>query len=282
MSSSACEVVRTTTGMRFRSRVRLDLGQHLAAVLLRQVQVEQDQVRARARRRTRPRGAGTPAPPRRPRRRCSVLRTLPSLQRLARQAHVAGVVLHQQDLDRLGPSDPRSCALLPRAPASVKKNVEPSPGLRLDPDAAAVALDDLLADRQADAGARVLVAAVQALEDHEDALDVLRRRCRCRCRAREDCHSPPVAAAPRRGCAAARPAAELDRVADQVLEQLRRAALSSASDRRAAGRASTAAPLSSIAAPQVDERPVERLPRQSAGCELPSRACRRASRRAGR
>ena len=47
-------------------------------------------------------------------------------------------------------------------------------GLGLDPDAPAVALDDLLADRQADAGARVLVPAVQALEDDEDALEVLR------------------------------------------------------------------------------------------------------------
>ena len=38
-------------------------------------------------------------------------------------------------------------------------------GFGLHPDAAAVALHDLLADRQADAGAGVLVAAVQALED---------------------------------------------------------------------------------------------------------------------
>ena len=47
-------------------------------------------------------------------------------------------------------------------------------GLRLDPDPAAVALDDFLADRQADAGAGILVAGVQALEDQEDAFGVLR------------------------------------------------------------------------------------------------------------
>src|SRR5262249_28629011 len=43
-----------------------------------------------------------------------------------------------------------------------------------DPDAAAVAVDDFLADREADAGARVLALVVQALEHHEDALEVLR------------------------------------------------------------------------------------------------------------
>src|SRR5258706_2354810 len=42
-----------------------------------------------------------------------------------------------------------------------------------DPDAAAVAVHHLLADRQADAGARVLALVVQALEHHEDALEVL-------------------------------------------------------------------------------------------------------------
>src|SRR4051812_36585838 len=47
--------------------------------------------------------------------------------------------------------------------------------LRLDPDPAAVALDDLAAERQADAGAGVLVAGVQALEHAEDALVVLGR-----------------------------------------------------------------------------------------------------------
>src|SRR5262249_27784366 len=43
----------------------------------------------------------------------------------------------------------------------------------VDPDLAAVALDDLLADRQADAGARELVARVQAAEHLEDPLGVV-------------------------------------------------------------------------------------------------------------
>src|SRR4029077_16278424 len=45
---------------------------------------------------------------------------------------------------------------------------------RLHPDAPAVALDDLLADRQAHAGAAILFASVQPLEDNEDAVVVLR------------------------------------------------------------------------------------------------------------
>src|SRR5690606_23413819 len=47
-------------------------------------------------------------------------------------------------------------------------------GPRLDPDAAVVALDDLLADGEADPGAGILPLAVQPLEHHEDALEVLR------------------------------------------------------------------------------------------------------------
>src|SRR5581483_4786870 len=48
-------------------------------------------------------------------------------------------------------------------------------GPRLDPDAAAVTFDHLPADGQADARARVFRAGVQALEDEEDPLGVLRR-----------------------------------------------------------------------------------------------------------
>src|SRR5690606_15003341 len=46
-------------------------------------------------------------------------------------------------------------------------------GRGLHPDAAAVALDDLSTDGQADAGARVFGAGVQALEDLEDPVLVL-------------------------------------------------------------------------------------------------------------
>src|SRR5918999_4712864 len=45
---------------------------------------------------------------------------------------------------------------------------------RLDPDAPAVALDHLLADREADARSGVLALVVQTLEHHEDALEILR------------------------------------------------------------------------------------------------------------
>ena len=47
-------------------------------------------------------------------------------------------------------------------------------GRARDPDPPAVLGDDALADRQADAGARIRLLAVQALERLEDALGVLR------------------------------------------------------------------------------------------------------------
>src|SRR3954471_15057016 len=46
--------------------------------------------------------------------------------------------------------------------------------LGLDPDAAAVALDHLLADGEANTRSRVLALVMQALEHHEDALEVRR------------------------------------------------------------------------------------------------------------
>src|SRR5262249_13205569 len=45
---------------------------------------------------------------------------------------------------------------------------------RFDPDFATVAFHDLLADREANPGARILTLAVQALEGDEDALGILR------------------------------------------------------------------------------------------------------------
>src|SRR5262249_51462177 len=59
-------------------------------------------------------------------------------------------------------------------PRNREKERRPLPRLPLDPDAAAVALHDPLADRQADARAGVLGAAVQPLEDEKDPLAVLR------------------------------------------------------------------------------------------------------------
>src|ERR1700732_2005787 len=48
-------------------------------------------------------------------------------------------------------------------------------GRGFHPDAPAVPLHDLLANRQPDAGARMGAAAVQALEHHENPLEIFRR-----------------------------------------------------------------------------------------------------------
>ena len=105
----------------------------------------------------------------------------------------------------------------------VQRNTAPgvSRGVGVQPDPAAVVLDDLLAHRQADAGAAVGVPAVQPLEDHEDLVGVLRFDADAVVAAGE---LPQVGAlvdgdAPMctRGASGA---AELHPVADQVLEQL--------------------------------------------------------------
>ena len=85
--------------MRFKSASLLDLGEHLAAVLLGQVQVEQDQVRARA--------VARYVPWRRRKARAvdpvlddvKRVEDLGLLERLAGQAHVGGAVLDQQDVN---------------------------------------------------------------------------------------------------------------------------------------------------------------------------------------
>src|SRR5205085_4428226 len=92
--------------------------------------------------------------------------------------------------------------------------------LRFDADMAAVALDYLLDDRQADAGARVLALVVQALEHHEDALEVLRLDADAVVLDAELVRRPEVLetdvdARLHRG------RAELERVAHQVLKELR-------------------------------------------------------------
>src|SRR5262252_6044669 len=93
-------------------------------------------------------------------------------------------------------------------------------GSRVDPDVAAVEVDDLAAQGQADAGPRVGLARVQPLEDHEYPLGV----------GRGD--ADPVVAASERPDAVITllsrdpdhrvlvKAPELDRIGDQVLEQL--------------------------------------------------------------
>ena len=74
----------------------------------------------------------------------------------------------------------------------------------VEPDAAAVVLDDLAAQRQPDPGALVRLLGVQALEDREDALRVLRRDADRRSSRSSTCprrepRSPARPAAPRHG-----------------------------------------------------------------------------------
>src|SRR3954447_1194958 len=90
--------------------------------------------------------------------------------------------------------------------------------LRLEPDAPAVALGDLLADGKADARAGVLAHGMQALEQHEDALEVLRLDADA---VVGDADAPLGIFLLRRDVDARRRlAAELERIADQVLEEL--------------------------------------------------------------
>ena len=91
--------------------------------------------------------------------------------------------------------------------------------LRLDPDAPAMALDDLLADGKADAGARVLAHGMQPLKQHEDALEVLRLDADAVVGHRDAPFARLLGGA--HVDARQRRPAELERVADQVLEELR-------------------------------------------------------------
>src|SRR5687768_5634100 len=90
--------------------------------------------------------------------------------------------------------------------------------LGLDLDAPPVALDDLLADREADAGAVIVAAAVQPLEQDEDALEVFSRDADAVVADPETAH---LAVGFGRDVDAHRVLApELQRIAEQVLEQL--------------------------------------------------------------
>src|ERR671926_1153195 len=91
--------------------------------------------------------------------------------------------------------------------------------LRLDPDAPAMALDDLLADGKADAGARVLTHGMQPLKQHEDALEVLRLDADA---VVGDADAPLGVFLGRRDMDARRGlTAKLERIADEILEALR-------------------------------------------------------------
>ena len=73
-----------------------------------------------------------------------------------------------------GGSLPSCASVPPTYSGRAKLNALPPPASGLDPDPAAVALDDPLADREAHPRAAVLVLAVEALEDLEDALALAR------------------------------------------------------------------------------------------------------------
>src|SRR5260221_1577118 len=94
----------------------------------------------------------------------------------------------------------------------------PLPWLRFDPNLAAVPFDDFLAKRQSDAGAGIFLPAVQALKEDENAPEIL---------GRDPDPIVPDRKLPFQALAFdlhlnhwRLRAAELDRVADQVLEQL--------------------------------------------------------------
>src|SRR5918992_302554 len=90
---------------------------------------------------------------------------------------------------------------------------------RLDPDASAVALDHLLADRKPNAGTRVFALVVQPLEHHEDALEVLRLDADAVVAHRKLVAFAPVLDRDVNARHVLR--AELERIADEVLEHLR-------------------------------------------------------------
>jgi hypothetical protein len=162
--------------------VALDLREHLAPVLLRQVQVEQDDVGARR--------LGVLA---------LALEEIDRLDAVLRPVQVVvdlaflecflgeAVVAGLSSTSRISTGSPalRIMALFLWLARDGETERASAARLRLDPDAAAVPVDDLLADREPDAGAGILRLVVQPLEHHEDAVGILGVRGRCRCPSRE-------------------------------------------------------------------------------------------------
>src|SRR6266511_1196581 len=197
--------------------ILLHPGEHLAAAQLGEVEVEEDEIRVL-------RAGVAPLLSEELDRLEAVARHRDVARELADRVDdeigVAGVVLHEEDVQAAGgvryvvfhASHARQGELEGCAGA----------GLGLDPDAAPVALDDLLADGEANPGARVLGAGVQPLEDDEDPVQELRIDADPVVLHREQ----PLVAPRNRGHvdrgSLAGPA-ELDRVPDEVLEGLRQA-----------------------------------------------------------
>jgi hypothetical protein len=97
-----------------------------------------------------------------------------------RQPDIAGTVFDQENLMGIPPS-PRAFHDSISTSRQGKAKGGTVPGLRLDRDVAAVPLDDLLADRQSDAGAGELFAFVQPLEHAEDPFESIADRFPVRC-----------------------------------------------------------------------------------------------------
>ena len=176
MSSSAFDVVRTTIGIGSSCGIGLDAPQRLAAVLPRHVEVEQDQPgigRLRPSRRTRLRGADSPAAPRRPRRKRSSLASRLSSnaswisRRSSGSSSAIRIVIGSMSLrhDRQVAGD---CLA-----GKVTTNVAPSPGRLaavIAPPCRSTILRQMASPMPVPS---IFAAAVQALEDVEDAVEVL-------------------------------------------------------------------------------------------------------------
>ena len=138
------EAVTAITGIARGRRIGAQHAERLDAVHAGQLDVHQDQIGLLLLRERMPSSRG-------PRLERPVAL---DLQDVAHELHVLLVVLDDQD--QLMPA---SCG---RSPDSVKVKVEPLPGLALDPDPAAVQLDEPAGQREAEAGAFLLAACSRA------------------------------------------------------------------------------------------------------------------------
>src|SRR5919108_5862379 len=215
MSCSAAELVRITTGMRLRS------GSCLISA-----RTSRPSLRGKFRSsRTR---SGRGKPTNRPSRRRRDMASTPSwatcswwrtfAPRGASTASRTSPGLSSTNKICIGLPSSASCMAVRLPRRQCERERASLARFGLHPDAAGMVLHDLLGDRQTDAGAGIPAATVQALKDQEDALDVLRLDADAVVPQPEKPILPPTL----------RPnvdedrllAAELDSVAEQILEEL--------------------------------------------------------------
>src|SRR5690242_9721545 len=103
---------------------------------------------------------------------CGLLHTLPSRRASWIRRTSPGLSSTSKISIGRAPVGPFMSGLPPRG--NGEKERRPLTERGFYPDAAAVTLDDLLAEREANPGARVRGARVQPLEQPEDVLEVLR------------------------------------------------------------------------------------------------------------